>query len=178
MIKIAKPYKTAKLSDITQGFNEQHKAIDWASKYGEWLVAPFNAKVAVIRSPDKLDGTDFDLKAGCGIRLISIEDPTISFMHWHCLPVFPVEVGNTVMQGEEVAQMGNTGFVISNGIVVPYELRDTPNYPGTHDHSTMSIGEELVDYSKYIDWSIPVGTNILEKTMKVLQKISNLLLGK
>lgn len=177
-MKICKPYKSAKLSDITQGFSDAHKANDWASSYGTFLVAPFNCKIDVVTGADELNGSDWELRRGNGVRMTSIENPAVSAMYWHCLGVFPVKVGDTVLQGQIVAQMGNSGYVESNGIVVPYEIRDNPPYYGTHLHCTIGTATEYWDYSSMIDWSIPVNYYLATTISNILQKISNLLLGK
>jgi murein DD-endopeptidase MepM/ murein hydrolase activator NlpD len=176
-MKIAKPYKTATLKDITQGFSDTHKANDFASEYGTWLCSPFNGKVDVITGAEALSPQtpSFELQRGNGIRIVSVERPEVSIVFWHCLPVFPVEVGQTVLMGQTIAQMGNSGYVLSNGTVVPYELRDNPPYLGTHAHISMGTAMEYWDYSALIDWSIPVGTNTLDAIYNTLKKIFNLL---
>lgn len=160
MIKCSRPYASCTLRDLTQGFSQEHQANDFASKYGTWLLAPFDAKVNVVTGAEDIsvyeNNPSFELKRGNGIRLVSIENPDISIMYWHCLPIFPVKVGDTVVQGQPVAQMGNTGYVVSNGVVVPYELRDKPPYLGTHVHLSFGTKVQNWDFSKFIDWTIPV----------------------
>lgn len=170
-----KPYKNAKPSDITQGFSDTHKANDWVSAYGTWLVAPFNGKVVAIQGADKLDSSDFEMERGCGIRILSIENPEIGFCYWHTLEFFPVKVGDTVLQGQPIAQMGNTGFVYSNGGYVLIKNRLDGNHPGTHAHISCGTQEEYFDYSKLIDWSIEVKYDLLTTISAVIQNIINFL---
>ncbi|MCK9370874.1 M23 family metallopeptidase [Candidatus Dojkabacteria bacterium] len=175
MIKICKPFKSCTPNKLTQEFSEYHKANDYASFYSDYLVAPFNCKIATIRTTPKLDYSDFDLKAGCGIRMVSIEDPTISCVYWHCLPVFPVSEGDTVLQGQPVACMGNTGWVESNGVYVPINIRLFPPFPGTHVHLSISKNDVPFDFSKNIDWTIPVNFDLKATIQNTVNKILSLL---
>src|SRR3990167_4609156 len=160
MIKCSKPTKNYKPSNITQGFHPEHKAVDIGGKYGEFIVAPFNSKVASVVGAEVISPDLNYLRGGYGVRLISTEDPTISMVFWHCLGVFPIKKGDIVIQGQPIAQMGNSGFVMSGGKYVEIDIRNKPPYPGTHTH--VSMGQETngvythLDYSKLIDLSIPV----------------------
>jgi murein DD-endopeptidase MepM/ murein hydrolase activator NlpD len=179
--KCCKPYKTCTPNDLAQGFIQDHLANDYASKYGTFLVAPFNGKVDVVTGAEMFttDGKpSWELKRGNGIRIKSTENPEISVMYWHCLPFFPVKVGDIVLQGQPVAQMGNSGYVRSGGEVVPYELRNTPNYPGTHVHLTIGTKDEYWDFSQMISWDIPVNYDLMTAIKNVLQNISNFLKGR
>ena len=165
---------------MTQGFHKDHQANDFAGSYGEFLCAPFNAKVVNVRAPENLDGLLDDLQNGCGIRLQSVEDSTVSISYWHTLPVFPVKKGDTVIMGQPVAQMGNTGFVMSGSEIVTVDKKLTPPYKGTHVHITMggtdSFGNYLpLDYSSMIDWLIPVKYDTITTIQAFLQSIINIL---
>ncbi len=109
-IKICRPYKKANISHITQNFHKKHKAIDIAYKYGTFLVAPENCVVERITTPDKINNSTSDLERGYGLLMKSITGDR-RYAYWHCLPIFPVEEGETVLQGQIVAQMGNSGYV-------------------------------------------------------------------
>ena len=178
-MQISKPYKECVPSHLTQGFNSSHLANDWAYKFGTFLVAPFNAKVTVIRgvqnASDIVEGDNSFLQGGCGIRLQSTEDPTLSMVYWHCQDVFPVKVGDIVLQGQPVAMMGNTGFVQSGGQLVPYDIRLKPPYAGTHVHWTIGrqLGETYnpLDPSTLIAWGIPINYNVLDTIKFLLLKI-------
>ena len=180
-MKISKPYKGAKLSDISQGFHQEHQANDWVAPFGTFLVAPFNAKVIAIVKGEGLTTDPNPFKAGYGIRLQSVEDPTLALVYWHCQPVFPVELRETVIQGSPVAMMGNSGYVISGGKYVEPEARTKSPYPGTHVHIT--IGRNNIDgtytpldYSSLIDWTVPVtGVGILQAIAITFKKILTLL---
>lgn len=181
-MKVSKPYKSCKPSDLTQGFHEGHQANDWASSYGTFLVAPFKARVVALVKGEGVSDDTAPFKGGYGVRLQSVEDPDVSMVYWHCSSVFPVEIGDVVEQGSPVAQMGNSGFVMSNGQYVEVNIRNKPPYPGTHVHWT---GGRLVngvyepwDMSQHIDWSIPVNYDTVTTVWSILQKIANLLTGK
>lgn len=110
----------------------------------------------------------------------SVADPTLSAVYWHTQDVFPVEVGDYVNQGQPVAMEGNTGFVISNGVVVPYDIRLKPPFPGTHVHYTMGYTKadgsyEALDPSKYIDYSIPVSFDLKATIQNLINKIQSFL---
>jgi len=182
MIKICAPFKNCKLTNLTQGFHKDHQANDFASSYGTFLVAPFNAKVANVTGAETFDGKDDLLRNGCGVRLVSVEDPSISISYWHCQPVFPVSKGDTVLQGKIVAMMGNTGWVQQGPNLVPIDIRLIPPYPGTHVH--ISMGQQIpggmyaaLDMSKLIDFNIPININWIEAISVILQKMIQLLKG-
>ena len=179
-MKTVKPFKNATRNSITQGFHAQHLANDFASAYGDWLVAPWNAKVLNVRGPENLDGLIDDLQNGCGVKLQSVEDPSLTISYWHCLPIFPVKKGDYVNQGQVVAQMGNTGFVMAGDKIITVDQKLVPPYKGTHVHISMgqtdSAGNYTAqDYSKGIDWLIPVNYDLRTAILAILRTISNLL---
>lgn len=187
MIKLGVPFKGAKLQNMSQGFSQEHQANDWASYFGQFLVAPFNAKILVIRGvqnpQDIVVGDNSFLEGGCGIRLQSIEDPTLSMVYWHCQDVFPVNVGDRVFRGEPVAMMGNTGFVYSGGQYVSIDRRLIPPYPGTHVHWTMGINNAdgtytALDPHVYIDYNLEVSFDLLTTIQQLIKKIQGFINGK
>jgi murein DD-endopeptidase MepM/ murein hydrolase activator NlpD len=179
---ISKPYKTAKLSDISQpfGVNPQpyqpqgHTGVDFCAPYGTFLVAPDNCKVERIITDTNFNADLSPLSRGYGILLKSITQP-YTYLHWHCLPAFPVKEGDTVLRGQPVAQMGNSGFVMSNGVIVPVERRTQPPYPGTHDHFEMRINSQFVDPIKYMDFSIPIKYDLMTTISEILKKMIGLI---
>lgn len=188
MLKISRPFKECTPQNMSQGFiPKQHEANDFAGKWGTFLVSPFNAKVLVIHgvqnATDIVVGDNSFLQGGCGIRIQSIEDPTLSMVYWHCQDVFPVSVGDTVIQGQPIAMMGNTGFVESNGVVVPYDIRLVPPYPGTHTHWSMGTNNAdgtytALDPHLLIDWSISINYNALTTIQQLIKKIQGFINGK
>lgn len=182
MIKLLKPFKGATTLSITQGFHEEHKANDFAGKFGTFLVAPFNCKIlSIIGIESDQDEPDVgSLRNGYGIRMQSVEDPSISCVYWHCQGVFPRKVGDYVQAGQVVAMMGNSGFVLSDGKYVEVDVRLVPPYKGTHLHYSMSQRtsdgvDNVIDPSRFIDWSIPIKYNILEVASLFLKSIFNYL---
>lgn len=162
MDKICRPYKEAKQNQITQKFHSGHKAIDLHSKYGTFLVAPENCWIERIITGDTFNDSLEDLSRGYGIVMKSVEYDREHF-YFHCLPIFPVNVGDIVKQGQIVAQMGNSGFVISGGKVVPIEDRLKPPFKGTHLHYALKVNDQTIDSLFHIDWNLPVRYNILDK---------------
>ena len=179
-MKICKPFKNATKASITQGFHSEHLANDFAGKYGEFLVSPFNGKVVNIIGAETLDGSQDLLRNGCGIKIQSAEDPSMSISYWHTLQIFPVKKGDVVLMGQPVAQLGNTGFVLANGKYVEIDIRTLPPYPGTHVHITYGKVKEdgtyeNLDYSSFIDWDIPIKYDLITAIMATLQSIKNIL---
>ena len=178
MFKICKPYKEYQPSHITQGFHKNHTALDFGYKYGTFLVAPEDSIVYKVTKAETFDNSTEELSRGYGIRLKSNRHDSVYYLHWHTLPVFPVKVGDFVKQGQIVAQMGNSGFCIAGGKVVPIEGRTKKPYLGTHDHFEMLVDGIAVDARLYIDLTTPVKYGILDliTAIKViLAKIKNLI---
>ena len=178
MLKLCKLYKSCTPSHITQGFHDKHKAVDIRGSYGEDLVAPFNAKVINIVEDVPEQNIDLsleDLRRGYGILLQSIENPSVEFLIWHTLPVFAVSEGDTVLQGQPVCEMGNSGFVMQDGKYVDVDLRIIPPYKGTHAHVALRIDTVPVDYLQFVDWTIPIKYDPFLFISKILRNFLRLL---
>ena len=175
------PFKGCKLNNLTQGFKlKDHEANDWYSTYGTPLVAPFNCKIVNIVTTTNIESTGAELSRGYGVRIQSTEDPIISMTMWHCMPFFPVSIGDAVFQGGVIAFMGNSGFVLSGGEIVPIDIRTVPPYKGTHAH--ISLGQNNadgtytpLDYSQYIDFLIPINYDLKSAIQSTLFKIGQFL---
>ena len=183
---ICTPYKNAKLSDISNPFgaNPQwyggipHTGVDWVSYYGTPLVAPEDCMIDNIITDENVSEDLAPLTRGYGIIMKGIGGKF--HLYWHCQPVFPVGLGQQLKQGEIVAFMGNSGFVMRGGVVIPIEIRSKPPYPGTHVHQeifTFVNGQrQYEDPLLSIDFSIPIQYNLISSIMIVIKKIINLLL--
>ncbi len=178
MKKICRPYKKASLSHITQGFHDNHKAIDFAFKYRTYLVAPEECIIDKIITPTIIDESLEDLNRGYGIVLSSPVIYGHEYFYWHCLPIFPVKEGDIVKQGQIIAQMGNSGFVKSGGKIVPLEGRLKPPYKGTHLHWVMKIDNEIVNPIYHIDWNIPIPNDWLGAAKAILLNMLEFLKGR
>jgi len=132
-----KPFKGASRMNISQGFHDAHKAIDWVSSYGTLLVAPEKVRIEWIIG-DKYTPESFEgMKQGYGIWMTGLETGYI-YIYWHLLPIFPVSNGDVVQGGKIIGFMGNSGYVKSNNIEVPVdEDRTKLPYKGTHLHQAM-----------------------------------------
>lgn len=173
-MKICRPSKNCKPTMVTQGFfPKQHESVDWGLKFGEVLVAPFNCTITRIAKPKDMLEYGANWENGCGLLMTSIENPDTRVSFWHTLPFFFVSEGDTVLQGNPVAQCGNTGWVESNGVLVPMKDRFTPYYKGTHLHYSMGIGTTNVDCRNYIDWNIPINYDMYSLANILLTKIYN-----
>lgn len=190
---ICKPYKNAKLSDISNPFgaNPQwyggipHSGIDWVSSYGTPLVAPEDCIIDNIITDENVSEDLAPFARGYGIIMKGMSESMGGRFHlyWHCQPVFPVGLGQQVKQGEIVAFMGNSGFVMRGGVTIPVEIRSKPPYPGTHVHQeifTFDSNSQRVyeDATKYIDWNISINYDLFTAIKVVLAKLINLLLKK
>ena len=172
---IVKPYKEAQIGHITQGFHFNHPAIDFACKLGTFLVAPENCIVNEIISGKTISDSLEDMKRGYGIKLKSVSRD-VYHIYWHCLPAFPVKVGDTVLQGKPVAQMGNSGSVKVGGKWLPVDLsRTKAPYLGTHLHWRMMINGIAVDPLLHIDWNIPIKYDLLTVIRMVVKGLSRLI---
>jgi len=191
MNKICKPYKSAKPNDITQkfGVNPQgyqpngHTGVDYVSSYGTFLVAPEDCEITnIISNPEQLDESEAPLERGFGLVMRSLSQNDIYYLYWHCLGVFPVQIGDKVKQGQPVAQMGNSGFCMTRGVIVPIDIRNIKPYTGTHLHAEMfkerNGKREFQDITRNMDYTIPVNYDALTTIQIILQKIFNILKGK
>jgi hypothetical protein len=173
-----KPFRGCQKNNITQGFKPEHPAVDFRGDYGTWLVAPEKCLVLKIISPTTIDLSPENpqLKRGFGIYLESLVKAKRYFLYWHCLPIFPVSIGEIVEAGQSVVQMGNSGDVWSNGVYVPIADRNKFPFPGTHLHEEMIVDEIAVDVSTKIDWSQEVNPiNTLSVIQKILNKLKDFL---
>jgi hypothetical protein len=187
---ICKPYKSCNKYDIIQTFgaNPQfewqpkgHTGVDFVSTHGTFLVAPELCDITnIIGSTGKIDTDLAPFERGFGVVMRSVANPKIYYLYWHCLPVFPVEIGQRVIQGQIVGQMDSSGFCWSRGIPVPINLRLIPPYIGNHLHAERREYKddgtfEYTDILKYIDWDIPVNYDALTTIKDILNKIMNIL---
>ncbi len=174
-MKICKPFKKCSVSNITQGFSNSHKAIDFFDVYGTFLVAPENCIVEYISS-ESLE----PLMTGYGMRLRSTSNPYLFYSYCHTLPIFPVLVGEIIRQGQIICQMGNSGCVFSNGKYVPVEDRTKPPYYGTHLHfaifTEMNGKREYKNPMDCIDWELPVRYSAFD-VVKAISKITLKMIG-
>lgn len=136
---------------ITQYFGENpslyakmgmkgHNGIDLVAEHGTLMLAVEAGKVINVK----------DDPAGYGkhVRLISSRSYNGLNLEWtygHCDDIL-VEVGMSVKEGEPIATMGNTGFVVSGK--TPFWAFNP--YAGTHLH----LGCRLVEKSAY-GWAYP-----------------------
>jgi len=128
--------KIAPTGDVTQWFGvnyELYKQFDLKGHNGIDIVRPWGEAMLAIE-----DGTVVEVKfeaSGFGkhVRYISDRKNKNGYYHeWtygHCSSIC-VNVGDRVKKGQEVAKMGNTGFVVPGN--TPYWK--TNPYAGTHLH--------------------------------------------
>jgi hypothetical protein len=152
--KLCKPFRNCTKANISQGFIKgQHEANDFYSFYGDILLAPENVKILNIIDSDMTAPEDWGSPDnGYGILMASIENPERTYSFWHCWANFPCNIGDTILKGKPVAFEGNSGYVISGGVVIKGEARFKPPYPGTHDHITAKDENGSFDFSQYVDW--------------------------
>mgnify|MGYP001604113922 FL=1 len=127
-MKLCRPFNEAIPSLITQKFNniqgdgKPHSGVDLRPvnpNAGAILVAPCRVRITNIIDNYDLDSSDeLALKRGYGIAMQPLEGNypmNTFFLYWHCHGIFPVEIGQIVEMGQPVAQMSNSGFVMSGG---------------------------------------------------------------
>lgn len=135
-----------KFGDVTQWFGEHpglyeslglkaHNGIDIVRPYGEPIYAVEDGVIGFA-----------DTEGGYGkqIRLFS-RDLKREWTYGHCSKLL-VETGELVKEGQLIAFMGNTGFVVSGNT----QYWDTPTKDGTHGHITL----RLIEQSK-AGWAYP-----------------------
>jgi len=174
-IKICKPYREAKPNQLTQGFSKEHQAVDFGYRYGTFLVAPEDCRIFAITTSESIDEKLEGLARGYGVFMEALGNPKRRYGYWHCLPIFPVKIGDIVNQGQIVGQMGNSGFVISGGEFVPVEIRTKKPYRGTHLHWSMTIDNVPQNPLDFINWEIEIKYDIFTAIRNILNKILVLL---
>lgn len=182
------PYAGAKLSDVSQGFwarqiqGGYHTGVDFAPKnaYGKFLVVPECCEVKQIITDGTLDNDYYPVfLRGYGVVLQSLNFKNIQYLFWHCMQCFPVRVGQIVMQGQAVAQIGNSGCCYSGGKFV--ELKDRASGKGAHLHyerRDIERSKFYTDVLPYIDWTMPVRLNTLQAVQQTLLAMQNLIIGR
>lgn len=189
-LKLCPPYRGCNPNNVTQGFTPKlHEAVDVGGTFGTFLVAPFDAKIERITQATKFDEAANEVQNGCGLLMTAVADPSYRVVYWHCLPNFPVKAGDIVKQGTPVAQMGNTGYVVGNGMIYTVAEREkeysesTPtNLPkkGVHAHISFGIGDGTADGTvnrdirEFIDWTAPISYDLKVAILGVLRNISKL----
>jgi murein DD-endopeptidase MepM/ murein hydrolase activator NlpD len=188
-MKFLKPFKCASLNNVTQGFNATHRAIDWLPSrkagfggYGTPLVAPEDGIVHTVYTINNPKEDDDGKLITNGFGLWIIGDSGRDHLIWHTQPVMPVSLNDRVKRGQIVAYCGDSGNVFENGVYVPIEQRNIPNFLGTHLHQMMTdIGEgkgSPVDPLPLIDFDTEPSYTIFDELKAIsitLLKISKLL---
>jgi len=161
-MRFTPPYKDATPARITQGFHEEHKALDMISQMtylgsGVPLVAPEDVLILAIVGDKYTPGDIEPRKKGWGLFMKGLESGHVH-LFWHTEPIFPVSMGETVKRGKIVAYMGNSGLVYTNGVYVPITERYTKK--GTHLHweyfksYVANKKSGFMDPQPLIDWSL------------------------
>lgn len=184
MNNLTKFFKGMTPDNISQTFHSEHEGWDLVPKtktpalrYGTPLCAPETCLVMGIRGDTFTPGNHSNLEYGYGIRLKGLETGR-EYLYWHCLPIFPVWGGDTVQRGQIVAFMGNAGYVLVGGNLVPLEQRTNPPFAGTHLHVEIYEGGVNVDPMPLINWNWEPTysvTDLMKAFIVVLQKQISLL---
>jgi hypothetical protein len=182
------PYQGAKKIHITQGYSEQHKAIDLAFSecYGKPLVGVFNKSIVFELNEATSPLQKNPGSRGFGIHLKDLESD-LHCVYFHTLGIFPKKRLENVLMGEITGFLGNSGYILDNkGVYVPLEKRPYFPYPGSHLHFEVFKVEEdgsriYLNPMDYIDWSIGAETNrwkiekLLPSISKTIQSIVDFL---
>lgn len=108
------------------GFGNGHNGIDIVSYKGSPLVAVEDGEIISVKNDPKGFGKH--------VRLLS-EDR--EWTYGHCDSIL-VKVGQKVKEGDVIATMGNTGFVVSTAATQTW-WGDAPDEQGTHCHFGLRI---------------------------------------
>lgn len=151
-MKYAEPVKSLKmalwpLGDVTQWFGENpelyqkygstiaHNGIDIVRPYGEHMFSVVDGIVAQVKIQDGGYGGSVRIMRELGDGIW--ED----WVYAHCSKII-VKEGDRVFKGQHIANMGNTGFVVSNNTANGFWGANP--YAGTHLH----IGYRLLKEDK------------------------------
>ena len=179
-----KPYWNCYIGHISQPFGVNptsyqpngHTGVDFVGSYGVFLVAPEDCYVEEIITDETFDLKYWEnLEKGFGILLRSVANPSVKYLHWHCLQIFPVKKEQLVKRGEAVAQMGNSGFCMVGGKIVPINLRHIPPFRGTHTHYEKRVNGQYVNPVPDIDFGIPVTRTSKQWIQQTLLSMVNFL---
>lgn len=160
---ITNPIKGYKNKKYPQGHVSQwvgenielyHAAIPLLTKghNGIDIVAPWGTPMYAVE-----DGIICDVKTdpggyGMHVRFLTgdSKDNKTIFHEWtygHCSAIF-VKIGDTVKAGQKIANMGNTGFVVSSTNGGGFWVDGSNKYAGTHLH----LGMRDITYPKSGGW--------------------------
>lgn len=109
---------------ISQGYSSAHLAVDIADKPGTDIVAPVAGKITIASN-----------LGDCGLA-VQVGSETNGHRLCHNSKLL-VKVGQTVKQGQKIAEMGYTGYTIPAGPA------------GSHCHWVMWLNGVRVDGDKY-----------------------------
>jgi murein DD-endopeptidase MepM/ murein hydrolase activator NlpD len=154
-MKLIKPIKNFSMErypkgTMTQGFGENpilYSKFDMDGHNGQDHVGPHGTPMMAVE-----DGTILDVKNdpsgfGMHVRFLSMTSYNGLHREWtygHCSAIF-VKVGDKVQAGQVIANMGNTGFVVSGS--TPY-WKNNP-YAGTHLHLGLRLMKLVKNGWKY-----------------------------
>ena len=160
---ISNPIKGYKNKKYPQGHVSQwvgenvamyHAAIPLLTKghNGIDIVAPWGTPMYAVE-----DGIVCDVKTdpsgyGMHVRFLTgdSKDKKSIFHEWtygHCSAIF-VKIGDVIKAGQKIANMGNTGFVVSSSNGGGYWVDGSNKYAGTHLH----LGCREIKYPKSGGW--------------------------
>lgn len=159
MINPVKNYKQLiyPAGDVTQWFGENPKLYAFMGLLGHNgidIVRPHGEAMFAIEDGTVVEVNDHPEGFGRHVRFVSNTPDEKGYYHeWtygHCATIY-VSIGDTITAGQHIADMGNTGFVVSGN--TPF-WKNNP-HKGTHLH----LGLRLVKRPKRGGWSYK-GSNI------------------
>jgi murein DD-endopeptidase MepM/ murein hydrolase activator NlpD len=136
---------------VTQFFGENealYSRFGMKGHNGIDLVAPHGSPMYAIEDATVVNVNDDPKGFGKHVRIITYGTDCREWTYGHCAEIL-VKVGDTVSEGQKIATMGNTGFVVSGA--TPF-WKVNP-YAGTHLH----LGLREVRRSRN-GWSYPGST--------------------
>lgn len=82
------------------------------------------------------------IKHGYGFNMISLPDKNNicnEYIFWHMMSNIKIKIGQLVKQGDLAGYEGQSGYVYSDGALVPDSEKGKPPYRGTHLHFSKRI---------------------------------------
>jgi murein DD-endopeptidase MepM/ murein hydrolase activator NlpD len=152
-----KPFSTFSLAMYPEGSCTQkygvnkalYASMDMRGHNGLDLVAPWGTPLMAVEDGTILEVKDDPSGYGKHVRFLSDKSTLNAFREWtygHCSTTF-VKVGQHVTAGQIIANMGNTGFVVS-GDNTPF-WGTNPDHKGTHLHLGLRLMQKVANGWKY-----------------------------
>lgn len=124
-------------ASINIGLTKGHNGIDVVAPWGTPMYAVEGGIVCEVKTDPSGYGMHLRFLTQTG------EKTEREWTYGHCSAIF-VKIGDIIKPGQLIANMGNTGFVVSDVNALGYWVKGSNKYSGTHLH----LGCREIKYSK------------------------------